>query len=262
MSVAELMIEATLFLAFSPSMAAYFLVGCAPVAGVIFLLSREDFRESGKFTGGESLLLCVGASVAFKVILIGAFWLFTGRNIFMPDISQMNDVMTQLYGEQPELREALRHIAVLLPRLFPSMLVLYVASESFLNYSLCGRITKKISPDTKNYPPQLPAFSMWKFPASLIIVSVAGLAVSWFANFESWPELGFLVMNLQIVVNVLMFIQGLSLTFWIMEGFKLRRGIKAGLCCVCFVPFFWPWMIVMGMCEVAINMRERIKFKE
>ena len=262
MSVAELMIEATLFLAFSPSMAAYFLVGCAPVAGVIFLLSREDFRESGKFTGGESLLLCIGASVAFKVILIGAFWLFTGRNIFMPDISQMHDVMTQLYGDQPELQEALVHITVLLPRLLPSMLVIYAASESFLNYSLCGRITKKLSPSTKNYPPQLPAFSMWKFPSSLMIVSIAGLALSWLVDFESWPQLGFLLMNLQIVVNVLMFVQGLSLAFWIMEGFKLRRSFKAALCGVCFVPFFWPWVIVMGMCETAINMRERIKFLE
>ena len=48
MSVAELLIDATLFFLFSPSMAAYFLVGCAPLSAMIITLSREDFKDVKK----------------------------------------------------------------------------------------------------------------------------------------------------------------------------------------------------------------------
>ncbi len=67
-------------------------------------------------------------------------------------------------------------------------------------------------------------------------------------------------MNLQIILNVFMFIGGLSLAFWIMDGFKLRKGVKAAICFVLGFPFFWPWLIVVGMCDVVMNLRERIKF--
>ena len=68
------------------------------------------------------------------------------------------------------------------------------------------------------------------------------------------------ILNLQIVANVIMFAEGLSLSFWLMEGFRLRKGIKMALGAVMFLPFFWPWLIVIGMCDMTLNMRERIQF--
>ena len=67
-------------------------------------------------------------------------------------------------------------------------------------------------------------------------------------------------MNLQIVLNVFMFVQGVSVAFWIMDGFKFRRMSKVIACVVLSFPFFWPWLIVVGMSDMALNLRERIKF--
>ena len=261
MSVAELMIEATLFLAVSPSLAVYFLLGCAPVSAILFGVSQESFRNAKKFTGGESLVVCTGASVIFKAILLGAFWFFTGKNIFLPDPAQMNDVMSQMYGDQPELKAALQHVLAVLPHMLPSLLVIYSIIESYLNYSLCHSIMRKIFPASKNFPPELPAFKLWKFPASVFFVSLGGFILGWFVDVETWFDGAIFIMNLQIVANVLMFIQGFSVAFWIMDGFKLRRGAKILMCCVLSVPFFWPWLIVIGMCEMTLNLREKIKFK-
>ena len=261
MSAAELMIEATLFLAVSPSMAAYFLLGCAPVSAIIFAVSQEGFRNAKKLTGGENLIICTGASVIFKTILIGAFWFFTGKNIMFPDAAQMSEVMSQLYGEQPELQATLRQVLAIFPHMLPSLLVIYSITECYLNYSLCHSIIRKVFPASKNFPPELPAFKMWKFPASLFFVSLGGFLLGLLVDIETWFEGAMFIMNLQIVANVLMFVQGLSVAFWIMDGFKLRKGAKILICCVLSVPFFWPWLIIVGMCEITLNLRERIKFK-
>lgn len=260
MSIAELMIEATLFLAFSPTMAAYFLIGCAPLSAVIFSLSRENFRDAKKFTGGESLLICMGADIAFKLIMIALFWVFTGRNIMFPDAAQVSEVMAELYGEQPELREAVRQVLSLIPHLMPSMLVIYATAESFLNYHMCRAVMQRYFPQSKNIPPELPPFRLWKFPVSLLLVSVAGFILGWFIDADEFREVTLFVMNLQITANILMFVQGVSMAFWIMDGFRLRRGAKIAVCFVLSVPFFWPWLIVIGMCEMSINLREKIKF--
>lgn len=262
MSVAELMIEVTLFFIMSPSTAVYFMIGCAPVSAMMYMLSREDIRNAKKFTGGESLLICAGVSVIFKTILLAAFWFFTGKNILFPDAEQMSAVMSELYGDQPELQATLAQVMRIFPHLLPSMLMIYSGIESYINYRLCNPVIKKISPDCKSLLPELPEFRMWKFPVSIFLVSVGGFLLGWLIDADEWFTGTMFILNLQLVANVLMFIQGLSLAFWIMEGFKLRKGIKTAICFVLMIPFFWAWLIVMGMCEMSFNLRERIKFKE
>ncbi len=260
MSIAELMIEATLFFAFSPSMAAYFLVGCAPLSAMIFTLSREEFKSVKKYTGAQTLLICTGASIFFKLVMIVLFWVFTKQNIMFPDMSQMEQVMTQLYGSEPEVMQAVRRVLAILPRLMPTLLVIYCAAESLINYVFCSSVMRKYFPDVKNYPPELPAFSQWKFPVSLMIASFVSLLAGYFIDVDEFFEVSVFIMNLQIILNVFMFVEGLSLLFWIMDGFKLRRAVKVIVCVVISFPFFWAWLIVMGMCDIVLNMRERIKF--
>lgn len=260
-SVAELMIEVTLFVLYSPTMAAYFLLSSAPLSAMIFMLSQENFREVRKLTGGQSVVLCIGTSVIFKTILLGAFWFFTGKNILLPDVRSLEPLMSELYGSQPELWESLRRVLSLLPHLLPSMLLIYASFEAFMNYALCRLILRKYFPKSKNYPAEIPEFKLWKFPVSLFLASVAGLVMSWFTDVDTWLAGTIFVINLQIVVNVVMFVQGLSMAFWIMDGFKLKRGTKAFICAILMIPFFWPWLIVVGMCEMSINLRNRIRFK-
>ena len=261
MSLAELSIEATLFIAVSPTMAVYFLIGCAPIAGVIFLLSRHEFKEVKKFSGPESLLVCVAAAIGFKLLLVVVYWLFTEQNIMFPNVEQLAVSLYDLYDNQPELQGTIKQILAIYPYLLPTMLVTYGIIEGFLNYTLCTRVLKKYFPTSKNFPPALPEFKLWRFPLSLLYASLFALITSFFVNIDNWFWGSIFLVNLQIVVSLLMFIQGLSLAFWIMDGFKLRRGAKIVVCIVLTFPFFWPWLIVIGMSELALNLRERIKFK-
>ena len=262
MSIAELMIELTVFILFSPSMAIYFLVGCAPVSAMIYFVSREDVKEAKKFTGPESLLICAGASIIFKIILLAVFYFFTGQNILFPSSAQMAAIMQELYGDNPELQQAALQVAAVFPHLTPTLLTVYASFEALINYLLCGRFVKKFSPEAKSFPPPLPEFKMWRFPKSLLIVGVASFAVSFFVDSETWLDGAVYLMNLEIVINVFMFIQGLAVIFWIMDGFKLKRIAKIFAVLILFIPFFWAWIIVIGMSDMLLNLRERIKFKE
>lgn len=260
--IAELLIEATLFLAFSPSMAVYFLLGCAPVSAMIFMLSREEFKEVKKYSGAETLLACAAFSLLMKVILLVVFWLFTGRNILFPDVTQMELVLTQLYGDNPALQESVRRVLAVFPYMLPAMLVIYVGVETYLNYSMTHSAIKKFFPSCKNFPPELPEFKLWRFPASLMPALVFSLVLSYFIDADKWFTGSVFVINLQIILNIFMFVQGLALAFWLMAGFKLRRFAKIIIFVIIMFPFFWPWLIIMGMCDMVLNMRERIKFKE
>ena len=260
MSIAELMIEATLFLAISPSMAVYFLVGCAPLAAMIFTLSRSDFKTVKQYSGAVSLLVCTGASIFFKLVLLVLFWVFTKRNILLPDMSQMTVIMSQLYADQPELQASVIRVLALIPYLMPSLLILYCTAEAFMNYSLCSKLTRKFFPKTENYPPELPDFKLWRFPVSLIIASFVSLLLGYVIDSESWFTGSVFIMNLQVIINVLMFVEGVSILFWIMDGFRLRKVFRGIACVLVMIPFFWPWLIVMGMCDIVLNLRERIKF--
>lgn len=259
-SIAELLIEATLFFVVSPSMALYFLIGCAPLSGMIYLLSRNEFKQAKKYSGAETLLICSGASVLMKIILLAVFWIFTGKNILFPDPAQLSMTLSQLYGEDQQLQSAVRQILAIFPYMLPAMLVIYCGIESFMNYSLCYKLTKKLFPETKNFPPELPEFKLWRFPLSLMAVSALSLIAGYFIDIDTWFEGSIFVMNLQIIINIFMFIEGASLAFWIMAGFKLRRGTKIFIALILTIPFFWPWLVVIGMCDMVLNMRERIKF--
>ena len=260
MSIAELLIEATLFLMFSPSMAVYFLVGCAPLSAMIYTISREDIKAVKQYSGAVSLLVCTGASIAFKLVLVVLFWVFTKRNILLPDMSQVEPVLVQLYGSQPELMATMMRVLKVIPYLVPALLLLYCSAETYMNYSLCSKLTRKIAPDSKNFPPELPEFKLWRFPVSLMIVSFLSLVIGYFMDSDTWFAGNVFIMNLQIVVNALMFIEGLAVIFWIMDGFRMRRAGKIAVCVVLGFPFFWPWLIVIGMCDIVLNLRERIKF--
>ena len=261
MSIAELMIELTVFIILSPSMAIYFLVGCAPVAGIVYFVSREDVKEVKKYSGSESLLICTGVSILFKIILLVGFYFFTGRNVLFPDAAQMAQIMQELYGDQPELQQAVMQVINIFPYLMPTLLTVYTGFEAFLNHILCGIYVKKFSPEAKSFPPSLPEFKTWRFPTSLLIVGVASFAISFFIDSENWLDGAVFLMNLEIIINVFMFIQGLAMTFWIMDGFKLRRIAKIFLFFIIMIPFFWAWLIVIGMSDMILNLRERIKFK-
>ena len=260
MSIAELLIEATLFLMFSPSMAVYFLVGCAPLSAMIYTISREDIKAVKQYSGAVSLLVCTGASIAFKLVLVVLFWFFTKRNILLPDMSQVEPVLVQLYGSQPELMATMMRVLKVIPYLVPALLLLYCSAETYMNYSLCSKLTRKIAPEAKNFPPELPEFKLWRFPVSVMIVSFLSLVIGYFMDSDTWFAGNVFIMNLQIVVNALMFIEGLAVIFWIMDGFRMRRAGKIAVCVVLGFPFFWPWLIVIGMCDIVLNLRERIKF--
>ncbi len=260
MSIAELLIEATLFLAVSPSMAVYFLVGCAPLSAMIYTLSREDIKSVKQYSGAESLLAATGASIAFKLVLVVLLWVFTKRNVLLPDMSQVEPVLVQLYGSQPELMATMVRALKVIPYLVPALLILYCSAETYMNYSLCSKLTRKIAPEAKNFPPELPEFKLWRFPVSLMIVSFLSLVIGYFMDSDTWFAGSVFIMNLQIIVNALMFVEGLAMAFWIMDGFRMRRGGKIAVCVVLGFPFFWPWLIVIGMCDIVLNLRERIKF--
>ena len=250
---AEIIVEAVLLLAISPTMALYFLLGCAPLSGTILILS-----ESKKYKSSENYLICVAVSIVSKLFVMFVFWMFTGKNILLPDANAVKILMSQIYGNDREIKNLLNQVLIIFPKMIPAILILFSSLEAFLNYSLCNILVKKFYP-SKKHPEDFPAFTSWRFPKSLMTVLFFALMIGYFTDFDDHPDLAMFAINLQILINFIMYAEGFSLIFWFMNRYKFNKIFKSlGGILLLFFPFLWAWVIIMGMCDNVFNFREKL----
>ena len=250
-AISEIIAEVLLFLFISPYMALYFFIGCAPISGIICAL--KEFRQKFQFSAGENILICFTVSVFSKLILMIVFWFLTGHITMFPDTPQLEIILNEIYKEQPSLLEALQMVLYLFPYMIPLFVMLYSGAEAFLNYKLCVKFTKK-----KNFLPELPQFIDWKFPNSVLYALLFSLIAGLFINFRTWEEGSMFVFNLQLLVNIILFIQGLSFLLWLTFRFNFKPLTRFFSCLVLVFPFTWLIVIAAGMGELMADFREKL----
>ncbi len=249
--IAELIAEALLLLLVSPYMALYFFVGYAPVAGMICAL--KDLQKAHSLTAGENILAIFTVSIIAKLILMSVFWYLTGHNAMFPDAPQLEVILNEVYREQPALLEALQMTLYLFPNMIPLLVILYCGIEAFLNYSLCVRLTRK-----RNFFPEIPNFLTWRFPNSILFALLFALIMGFFTDFRVWEEGAMFAFNLQLLLNVFVFLQGLSFLFWLITvRFKFGRLAKIFACLALVFPITWLFVIMAGMGDIMSDFREK-----
>ncbi|MCR4819180.1 MAG: YybS family protein [Fretibacterium sp.] len=256
---AGIFLTETLLLLLSPSVSLYFLLGCAPLSLVLFILAEK--QEKLQWTGGESLFGALIVSILAKLTVMAFFWVLTGRNFLIPDLAQMELLLGELGTLPPDqlltLQETLRQTAALLPYMTPSLILLWSGLEVLVNYHLCERILKRRGVDRR--PPALPPFAEWRFPTSLLPAMVLSIILGFFLDADKWFEAKMFVVNLRLVLNILFFVQGISLGFWWMKHRNFRPLARFLLLLLALFPLTWIWLIVLGMGDMAFDIRSRIK---
>lgn len=252
----------TLLLLLSPAISLYFLLGCAPLSLALFLLAEK--RDQWRWSGGESLFAGLIVSILAKLAILAVFWALTGRNILVPDLTQIEALFGGTSSLSPDqrltLQETLRQTAALLPYMTPSLILLWSGLEVLVNYQLCERLLRRRGVDRR--PPALPHFAEWRLPASLLPAMVLSIILGFFLDADKWLEAAMFVVNLRLVLNVLFFIQGISLGLWWMKHRNFRPLIRFLLLLLVLFPLTWIWLIVLGMGDMAFDIRARVKQRE
>lgn len=249
-AISELIAEAILLFLVSPYMALYFFLGYAPIAGTICAL--KDLQKKFSLSTSENFLICFTVSVISKLVLMVVFWLLTGHNTMFPDTPQLEIILNQIYKEQPALLEALQMTLYLFPYMIPLFVILYSGIETFLNYRLCVYFTKK-----KNFFPKIPLFIHWRFPNSVLFALLFALIMGLFTNLKTSEDAAMFAFNLQLLVNIILFIQGLSFLLWLTVKYKFKPITRFFSCLILAFPMTWLIIIAVGMGDMMMNFRQK-----
>jgi uncharacterized protein YybS (DUF2232 family) len=201
----------------------------------------------------EILLYGVLVSLGGKLLLMVLVAKITGINPLGLDSGEVNSVMDnvlslyQRMGMSPEAlstaEEQIRSTLSLLPYVFPALLIMASALDSFLSYVVSRVVMKRIG---KGMLPPVPALSYWRFPKNIF-----------WALPEIIPRIG---MNLRILVMILFYLQGLAVAWAYMchKGApKILRYIGAVL--TLFLPLLTQLVLLLGIIDMWFDLRSRMR---
>jgi len=240
----------------------FFLLGFGMLGvGLGFFARRLD-------SSVEILLYGVLVSLAGKLILMVLIAKITGINPLGLDSGDVNAVMGNVLAVYERLgmskealgiaEEQIRSTLNLLPFVFPALLTMASALDSFLSYVISRAVMKRIG---KGVLPPIPAFSYWRFPKNLfwaLLVAVLFSMASYIENIpEIIPRIG---MNLRILVMILFYLQGLAVAWAYMRHKGTGRVLRyTGVVLSLFVPLLTQVILLLGIIDMWFDLRSRMR---
>ncbi len=268
LSAGIFLLEIFLFAAFSPLLALYAALGCVPLSITIYFVSlnynlKNRYALKIADSGGAALILCASSAIVSKLILLVIFRFLTGRNILIPDASQLELILSQLGGgaDTQEVRAAIMQSIAMMPYILPSILIIYSSFEAVINYVICARFLKSFKKCEDKKLPALPPFKDWGFPASILPVLIFTFVTGFFVDSESWFEGAMFLVNLRLILNAMFIVQGMAFAFWWMDYKNFGRAARIILTVFLLFPLIWLWLILLGVSDMAFNFRGRLNHK-
>lgn len=240
-----------------PMLVMYFLIGYVPPAFAIVFSAKLRIKSD------MSLLMCVCVSIAAKVVMMIVFWLLTGRNFMLPDTEQFRMMLDGVYAAQsPDasnasaVRDAVRTMMYLMPYMIPSILMIMSGLESVFCYVLCERMQRGRKGELSLLP--LPSHLNWRFSQSLLPALLLSFCLGIIFNADEWMDAAMFSVNLKLLLNILLFIQGMSVIFWWTNKRGFGRGAKTAVFILMLIPLMWVWVILLGVTDMAFDVRSRV----
>ncbi len=191
----------------------------------------------------RTLAIGVVAVILSLVILAFLVYFSTGVNIvaeqaraFEEALAIQKEIYLRAGLSQKEVEsqlEAVRNMAKVLPFILPAGAVVFSCWVSLLNFLVSSQALKRVGFQV----PSLPRFREWQLPWYFAWGYILGLAAVLFRSFfGEHSRLAFLVgMNLLIVFISLFLIQGISITTFFFDKYRLSRGVKIALSALAFL---------------------------
>lgn len=233
--------------------------------GVVFSVIAKNTSSAGEAVLGLAVTALV-ARLIFMAIMVYA----KGHNPFVLDESSM-DVLIR-YLKTPELNDdVLETIKQNINLSIPSFLIVAAAIEAFVNYLLVSKIegrrqrmrsdsiAQTETDELKVHP--LPPFEQWAFPRSMLAAFLLAFLIPLFSDSNSSIILRSIEFNLKFVSFVMFFIQGYSFAWWWVLYRNYSYGVRLSILIVLllFVLVFSMVIIVVGVLDIAIDLREKIR---
>ena len=228
--------------------------------GLIGIVLGYCFRSS--FSPFKAMLWGSVASLVSKIAVLSIGALILGINPITSQVDAMGAAVSQAaelyrsFGMKEEdlakIAENMQTMITYMKVVFPAGLVLASIVDTYLNFVVAKAVLKKLGHQIEAFPP----FKEWSMPIYLAWGFVVAVLMIYWGQSREITLLYDIGMNLQVIISIFLFIQGLSLIYFLTDKYnlsKFTRGII--LFMVLTSGLFLQGLLLAGAFDIAFDYR-------
>ncbi|MDF2910600.1 MAG: Maf-like protein [Sporolactobacillus laevolacticus] len=175
---------------------------------------------------------------------------------FQQTLTQMQPMLEQDTGEIMDLyKSQMDKLMYLTPMILITVGVLYALLVELISLPILRLIKLEV--------PRWVPFRMWQVPRSVIWCYLAVVFIGWFGAEQGTP-LYTVVLNLELILEMLLAIQGFSLMFYYshLKKFPVIVPITLTILAVIFGYLLLQLVRILGIIDLGFNLRKRLNQKK
>ena len=180
----------------------------------------------------KTLLIGGAASLVSKAALLGIGFLITGVSPFFDQADLAGKALEQslefyqmmgLQGAQlNEMKETMAKLGEMIKMILPAGLLMAALVDTYINYLAARLVLRKLGHVT----PDFPVFSRWRLPNLFAYCFVVALVMLYWGQSREIQLLKTVAVNLQVISSAFLFLQGLSLTVFLLQRYQVSRFLR------------------------------------
>lgn len=157
--------------------------------------------------------------------------------------------------------DQLKQAVDILHYLAPSLLVTAGISFALITQLISAPVLRRIR--LGNYVQRWIPFREWRFPRSVLWYYLIALLLSLFGGFEQGSILYIVLLNLFLVLEAVMVIQGFSFVFYFCHAKKMNKSIPIIIVVFSLLlsRFFLYIIRILGIIDLGFDLRKRVRSK-
>lgn len=195
--------------------------------GLIGIVLGHAFRAD--YSPGKALIYGSVASLVSKVAVLGISIVVMGINPLNFEAETLRSTIVQVIdfyrnmgmNEQDlsKMEESVQGMIDIIKIILPAGFVLASVADTWLNFWVAKIVLKKLGHTVKPFPP----FKLWHMPRYVLWFFAIAVVMSYFGRTQELQLVYNIGMNLQVIVSIVLLIQGLALFYYLSDKYNLSR---------------------------------------
>lgn len=202
--------------------------------------------------------------VSLAGMILSALFLFsvTGVNPFTMDIDAMINMFDKTLAlmpdgaASPKTVEMMKRSFAILPMVMPAIFICVSVLDAVFSYWFSGIVLRRLKIADLQ---RLPSFETWRFPSSILWAFVVSVACLWLgAHYKDLALLTRVGVNLDMIIQMLFTVQGMSLLSWYLQSKGMKRGTSVFWSVLpCFFLLTSQLISFAGLLDMIMDLRSR-----
>lgn len=228
--------------------------------GFIGIVLGHAFRMG--YNPAKTMLWGTIASIISKAAVIGIGILIVGTNPLniqddtMQQVVQETVNIYQSFGlsadDVAKLTDNMTMLVNIMKIVLPAGFIMAAVADTYINFVVARAVLRKMGHRIADFPP----FREWDLPYYIAYLFIVGLLMLYWGHSRELTWLYNLGMNIQVLMSIFLFIQGLAVFYYLAYKYNLSRIARSIILFLIFTNgFFTQLLILTGVFDMFIDYR-------